>query len=156
MEAAFEMVLEELRSYDPAVVIAAFTGIAVFIVELILYSKGIIFSSGEKKLEQAKKKNHTVIAQRTHLNFEDRKNDAGHMERVWFAVYEYSFKGIHGKKTIISHHGMPGATLTPYHDGKSSKVYTDTEMRQHKRSILLLIIPLVVMLLVAKLLGYQP
>ena len=154
MEELIQLLKEEIQTVDPVLLISVLSGIAVFVLELILYSKGIIFSAGEKRLEKAKKLGHTVTAHRVHINFEDRRNDSGQMDRVWVAKYEYTFQGIRGYKVIISHHGAPGTTLTLYHDGKA--VYTDTEMRQHKRSFLLMIIPIVVMLLVAKLLGYQP
>ena len=156
MEELKQLLAEEFKDIDPVLLISVIAGVAVFIVELILYSKGLIFSKGQKRLEHAKKMGYTVTAYRTFINVEDRVNSDGHTQREWEAVYEDDFKGVHGKKMIISHHGMPAATITLYHDGKSSKVYTDTEMQQHKRAFVLLIIPLVVMLLVAKLLGYQP
>ena len=45
---------EQLLAYDPAVWIGVFTAIVVFAIEIVLYKKGIIFSSGEKKIAKAK------------------------------------------------------------------------------------------------------
>ena len=156
MEELIQLLKEEFQSADPVAVITVLSGVVVFILELILYNKGLIFSKGQKRFEYAKKMGYTITAYRTFINVEDQVNSDGQTVREWEAVYEYDFKGVHGKKMIISHHGMPGTAITLYHDGKSSKVYTDAEMQQHKRAFLLLIIPLVVMMLVAKLLGYQP
>jgi hypothetical protein len=147
---------EELPPFNPIAVATVSAGIAVFIIELILYNKGLIFSSGEKRLERAKKNGYFIIAHRTFINFDDQRNDAGRLDRTWCARYEYEFRGIRGSKTVISHHGRPAPTLTLYHDGKSSKVYTEAEMRKHKQTILIYVIPIVVMILVAKLLGFQP
>lgn len=152
----FTLFEQELQQYDPKLLTAGLIGLGIFILELILYSKNIIFSSGEKRLKKAKELGHTIIAHRTFMNFEDRMNSSGHEERIWTATYEYEFKGKHGKKTIISHHGRPSSTMTLYHDGNSTKVYTESEMRQHKRTIFLLIIPIVIIIIVAKLLNYQP
>jgi hypothetical protein len=156
MEELRQLFTEELQSVDPVSLITVIAGVVVFVAELILYSKGLIFSAGKKRLENAKKNGYTVTAHRTFVNFEDRENDSGHTERIWEAVYEYDFKGVHGKKMVFSHQSIPPTTITLYHDGKSYKVYTEAEMSRYKRSFLMLIIPLVVMLLVAKLLGYQP
>lgn len=156
MEELMQLLKEEFQNADPVAVITVLSGVVVFILELILYNKGLIFSKGQKRLEYAKKMGYTITAYRTYIHVENRANNEGRTQQEWEAIYEYDFKGVHGKKMIISHHGMPGTTITLYHDGKSSKVYTDAEMCQHKRTFLLLIIPLVVMMLVAKLLGYQP
>ena len=154
MEEVKQLFTEGLRDIDPVALISVIAGVAVFIVELVLYSKGLIFSKGQKRLALAKKNGYTVTAHQTFINFQERMDGSG--ERIWEAIYEYDFKGVHGKKMVFSHQSIPPTTITLYHDGKTSKVYTDAEMRQYRRPFLMLIIPLVVMLLVAKLLGYQP
>ena len=154
MEELQELFAEGLRDVDPVALTSIIAGVAVFIVELVLYSKGLIFSKGKKRFAKAKQNGYTINAYRTFINFQERMDGSG--ERIWEAVYEYDFKGVHGKKMVFSHQSAPPTTITLYHDGKSSKVYTEAEMRQYKRPFLMLIIPLVVMLLVAKLLGYQP
>lgn len=154
MEEVKQLFTEGLRDIDPVALISVIAGVAVFIVELVLYSKGLIFSKGQKRLAMAKKNGYTVTAHQTFINFQERMDGSG--ERIWEAIYEYDFKGVHGKKMVFSHQSIPPTTITLYHDGKTSKVYTDAEMRQYRRPFLMLIIPLVVMLLVAKLLGYQP
>lgn len=154
MEELIQLLKEEIQTVDPVALITVLSGVAVFILELILYNKGLIFSKGQKRLAMAKKNGYTVTAHQTFINFQERMDGSG--ERIWEAIYEYDFKGVHGKKMVFSHQSIPPTTITLYHDGKTSKVYTDAEMRQYRRPFLMLIIPLVVMLLVAKLLGYQP
>lgn len=149
MNDIINLIRMELSMHDSSVVIAVGVGIFIYILEVILYSKGILFASGPKRLELAKQNGYMVTAKRTDLTFDAKDNANGVSTRNWFAVYECDFKGKHHKKYIYSYHGMPASALTLYHDGKSSKLYTETEMKEHRKSFLMIFIPLAVMFAIA-------
>ena len=154
MEETVNLFKEALETYEPAQLIGLAAGIMVFILELVLTSKGILFSSGDKRLKKAAAEGRVLTGYQVSLNFRDRTKDSGVTDRIWTASYEYMFQGRKGRKVLVSTNSRPAPTITLYHDG--SKVYTDNEMRKHNRIILIFIIPFAVMIAVALLLGYRP
>lgn len=64
---------EQLLAYDPAVWIGVFTAIVVFAIEIVLYKKGIIFSSGEKKIAKAKESGHMLSATQVKCRYYEKK-----------------------------------------------------------------------------------
>lgn len=152
MEEYFELIKTEFQSYDPALLAGFAAGVVVFILELILSSKGILFSGGKKRLQEAIDKGNVIIGHQIKSRFWDKEDD-GNSHRVWSATYEYELngrKGIKHVQTTIS----PPSTISLYHDGK--KVYTQSEMIKQERTILVIIIPVLVTIGVAFLLGYRP
>lgn len=84
---------EQLLAYDPAVWIGVFTAIVVFAIEIVLYKKGIIFSSGEKKIAKAKESGHMLSATQVKCRYYEKSSGA----RNYAATYEYELNGLHTK-----------------------------------------------------------
>lgn len=74
------------------------------------------------------------------------------------ARYECEFKERRRIKITGSYsNGMLSETIILYHNGKSSKLYTADEMSKHKKAFFIIyLLPIVVAIVVAKLLGYNP
>lgn len=62
-----------LAGYGPALWCGVAAGIATFIVEVILCTKGILFAGADRKLALAKQRGHMLTATRTSLRFRDRE-----------------------------------------------------------------------------------
>lgn len=58
-----------LAGYGPALWCGVAAGIATFIVEVILCTKGILFAGADRKLALAKQRGHMLTATRTSLRF---------------------------------------------------------------------------------------
>ena len=53
--------IEILAGYGPAVWLGVLAAIVTFVIEIILYTKGILFAGGEQKLRRARKEGKAVL-----------------------------------------------------------------------------------------------
>ena len=154
------MTLEEtfraLASYGPAVWAGVVAAIAVFVIEIILCTKGILFSSAEKKIERAKKMGHMIIARRKSMRFRDRESENSTTNRMYIATYEYVVDGECKTKQVISTSVKPPYQITLYYLNSPKKVFSSYDVGKNPLKILLFIIPVLVAYVVMTLLGFKP
>lgn len=139
---------EQLLAYDPAVWIGVFTAIVVFAIEIVLYKKGIIFSSGEKKIAKAKESGHMLSATQVKCRYYEKSSGA----RNYVATYEYELNGLHTKKVVTSN-SMPPLKITLYHD--NGRVFSEADVSSSPSKLLMYIIPIIAAIAVMKALGFE-
>lgn len=139
---------EQLLAYDPAVWIGVFTAIVVFVIEIVLYKKGIIFSGGEKKIAEAKAKGNVLSATRIKCRYYDKSSGA----RNYVATYEYELNGLHTKKVVTSN-SMPPLKITLYCD--NGKVFLESDIDSSPVKLLMYIIPVIAAIMVMMALGFK-
>lgn len=139
-------------SYLPAL-----TGLAVFILEIMLAVKGIIFAGGRKKLEKAKQEGRVIAADRTYWHRSRHYGENGkgsHWE--CYAEYEYDVgKKRKKKKVYFRNLGIPPLHLELYYiTSPDKRVYTEEEMDREPFIFLFYLIPLAAGVCVEMLLRY--
>lgn len=111
----------EFASYDTSIWIGLIIAVVIFIFEIFLLKKGLIFSSGIKKYKRAKRLGHSVIAKKTSCRYKDRGNKTGVRDRIYIAQYQYEYNGIVRRKQIILTGALPPDSITLYFLPSSNK-----------------------------------
>ncbi len=145
-----------LAGYGPALWCGVAAGIATFIVEVILCTKGILFAGADRKLALAKQRGHMLTATRTSLRFRDREPEGTRTNRIYIANYEYTVNGKRRTKQITSTSVKPPLTITLYYLSSRTKVFLEYDLGKNPLQILLYIVPILVAYLVATALGFKP
>lgn len=141
---------------DPRLLIGAAAGIGVMVLEIILANKGLIMSKGPKRLARAKALGHVLQGTLVDCWYETKTGESGNTEYVYHGKYSYYVNGVKYIKKVISYHGRPSQTVALYYDDNPSRVYLEEEMtRQSVGGCLVTLIPVVVAVVVAMLLGYE-
>lgn len=146
---------QQILSYEPAVWCGVASAIIVFIIEIILCKKQIIFSGVEKKIQEAKTKGNVIKAYRTNCRYNDKNSKDKTANRMWIAMYEYEIDGVKSKKQIISTSIEPPLTINLYYTNNSKKVLSEYDGGKNPLQILLYIIPVLVAFVVMKLFGFK-
>lgn len=134
----------------PAVYCGIIAAVIVFIIEIKLHNKGLIFSSDEKRLTRAKEKGHVISAKQVRCRYHD--YDSG--RRNYIATYEYEINGTKGKKVIVSK-TQPPFSINVYYDVSPKKVFSDYDVGTSPLRILMYIIPIIVAYFVMRAMGYS-
>lgn len=139
---------EQLLAYDPAVWVGVFTAIVIFVIEIALYKKGIIFSGDEKRIAKAKAKGNVLSATQVKCRYYDKSSGA----RNYVATYEYELDGLHTKKVVTSN-SIPPVKITLYYD--NGKVFSEFDVGSSPLILLMYIIPIIAAFFVMKALGFR-
>ncbi len=148
-------IAEALGSFPPEVWCGTIAGIVTFAIELVLVSKGIIFSGRNKRLEKAREAGRCVLGKRVRCHYRDKSSDNKTCNRRYVAQYEYTLNGKTKTKQVTSLGSEPGYTIWLYYDEKG-RVFTDGPTAKDLLTIVLYIIPVLVAGLVLKVLGFEP
>lgn len=151
----FSEALEELSQYDPALWIGAIAAIVVFIVELSLYKKGLIFASGDKKLERAQKAGNVIPATMIKCRYKDKEPSDKTINRMYIATYEYSVNGEKRTKRIVTTGSKPPYNLSFYYEDNPDRIFSSYDIRPSRWQFLLYVIPILVAVAVMKMLGFS-
>lgn len=146
---------EILAGYDTAVWCGLLVAVITFVIEVILCSKGIIFSKEEKLIAAAKKKGNMITAKMTDCRYEDRTPYDKRTNRMYIAMYEYVIGGISRKKQIISTSGKPPRTITLYYGSNPKKTISEYDVIRPSFKFLIYIIPILVAFLTMKIMGFS-
>ena len=148
-------VLKYFISFGPVVWIGVLSAVITFVVEIRLCQKGILFSSGEKKLKKARELGNIIQATCVSSRYiDDKDNDSITATRQYAAVYQYEVNGEVKKKCIISTGVNPPQILWLYYINSPYKVFSEYDVGTSPFQFLLYIIPILVAFIVMKLLGY--
>ena len=147
---------EHLAAYGPGFWCGVAAGIAVFVVEVILTSRGMLFAGDDKKLALAKQRGNMIAATRTQLRFRDRGSEGAGRDRVYIADYEYTVDGVTRTKQVSSTSVKPPRTITLYYMSSPKKVFSEYDTGKNPLQILLYIAPVLVAYVVATALGFRP
>lgn len=144
---------EIFREFGVAGVSGIVTVSAVFILELILDSKGLILHNGQKRLEAAEREGRMLTADRIRLDKPDHYKDID----WYYAVYEYYVNGKRKTKVISRTRTCPPETITLYYiSSPAKKVYTYGELTNEPLRPLFTILPFAAGALVMWLIGGAP
>lgn len=143
------------RQFPPAVWCGALAALATFILEMVLVSKGIIFSGRNKRVEKARAAGRYMKGKQVKCRYHDSGSDQKTCNRRYVAQYEYTLNGKTKTKQVSSTGIRPGYTIWLYYDEKG-RVFTDDPPLTDILMIVLYIIPILVGGLVLELLGYKP
>ncbi len=148
-------IADALNSFPPAVWCGTIAGIVTFAIEMVLVSKGIIFSGRNKKVEKAREAGRCVKGKRVRCHYHDKASDNKTCNRRYVAQYEYTLNGKTKTKQVSSTGTEPGYTIWLYYDEKG-RVFTDGPTAKDLLMIVLYIIPVLVAAFVFHILGYKP
>lgn len=139
---------KQLLAYDPAVWVGVFTAIVIFVIEIALHKKGIIFSGGDKRIAKAKVKGNVLSATQVKCRYYDKSSGA----RNYVATYEYELNGLHTKKVVTSN-SIPPLKITLYYD--NGKVFSEFDVGSSLLKLPLYIIPIIAAITVMMALGFK-
>lgn len=148
-EITFKEAFKQLANFGLPIWLGVGSAIIVFIIEIILCSKKIIFAGNDKKIEDAKKKGNILKATRISCRFNDRETKNSSLNRTWIAKYKYNLNGLEKTKQIISKSIEPPYTIDLYYTS-NGKVLSGYDSSNNPLKILLYILPILVAYLVVK------
>lgn len=151
----FSDVWEALSAYDPALWFGVVAAIVVFVIEIVLMKKGLIFSGGEKRLECARKAGHVIPATMIKCRYEDKDSSGKTANRMYIATYEYSAFGAVQTARIVTVGTKPPNAISLYYDSHPGKVFSEYDIKPNPLQFLLYVIPIVVAVVVMKMLGFN-
>ena len=146
---------EQLLAYDPAVWIGILAALIVFVIEIVLGIKGVIFAGGEKKIERAKRAGKTLTATMTNCRYEDRSPHEKTANRMYIALYEYYVGDKRITKQVVSTSIQPPRTITLYYTSTPDKAFSEYEVGKNPLKVIIYIVPIIVAFLVMKALGFS-
>lgn len=141
---------ESLTYYDPAIYCGIIAAVIVFVIEIKLHNRNLIFSGDEKRIQRAKEKGHVISAKQVKCRYRDR--DSG--RRNYIATYEYEINGMQGKKVIVTN-SHPPLSINLYYDVSPKKIFSEYDMGTGSLKILMYIIPIIVAYFVMRVMGYS-
>ncbi len=148
-------IMDVFTQFDPELWFGVIVAIAVFVLELVLYTKGIIFSKGDKRLQAAKDAGRMVIAKRVRCRYKDNAPDHKTINRRYCAQYEYTLNGKTKTKQIVTTGCEPPYTTTLYYDKGGKKVFSSYDVAGSPFELVIYIIPIVVAYYVLLAIGYE-
>lgn len=144
-----------LAGYGIEVWAGIFAAIFVFIFEIVLCKKGIIFASGEKKIEKAKREGKTLTATMTNCRYNDRAPQGKTANRMYIALYEYYVGTKRMTKQVVSTSVKPPHSITLYYTSSPTKTFSDYDVGKNPLKIIIYIVPVIVAFFVMKALGFN-
>lgn len=153
----FEEVWQQLASYGAPLWCGVISAIIVFIIEIILCSKKIIFSDAKfkKKVQKAIEQGNVVTGKLYKSRYRDREPDNKTANRMYVASYKYLVNDIEYRYRLISTSSKPPYTINLYYINNPKKAFSEADNKPSSLQALLYIIPLVVVITVMKLMGYS-
>ena len=145
----------EILSYDPSLWFGLIGAVIVFIVEIILLKKKIIFNGFEKKIEEARKDGRVLNATRISCRYENREPESKTINRIYIAYYQYELNGKIGKYQVVSTSLEPPRNIYLYYKKNSNKVFSTYGKKSNPLIILIYIIPILVAYFIMKVMEYN-
>lgn len=139
---------QQLLSYDPAVWVGVLTAVAIFVLEIILHKKNILFSGDEKRIQKAKDKGNVITATQVKCRYYDKSSGA----RNYVATYEYNFNGTHQKRVVTSN-SQPPLKISLYYD--KNKIFSEFDCGSSPLKLLMYIIPVAAAVAVMMAMGFR-
>lgn len=144
---------EQILAYNPAIWFGLIGAIVVFIIEIILVKKKIIFGGFEKKIKGAQKEGRVLNGRRISCRYENRAPNDKTINRIYISYYEYELNGKKGKYQVVSTSIEPPYTIPLYYEKNSNKVFSNYGKKSNPLIVLIYIIPILVAYVIIKLLG---
>ena len=154
-EVSLSEAFEILAGYGIEVWVGIFVAIFVFILEIVLCKKGIIFSSAEKKIDRAKRAGKTLTATMTNCRYNDRAPNNKTANRMYIALYEYYVGTKRMTKQVVSTSVKPPHTITLYYTTSPYKAFSEYEVGKNPLKFIIYIVPIVVAYFVMQALGFN-
>lgn len=143
-----------LASYDVAIWVGIVVAVVIFVIEMVLCKKGIIFSSTYKKKAEAVRKGNVIQGKQISCVHRDRR-DGKNTDRIYTAYYEYYVDGKKRKKHVTSTSLKPPSVISLYYTKNPNKVFSEYDLEESSFRILLYIIPIVMAYVVMNLMGFD-
>ena len=142
--------------YGPAVWLGVLAAVVTFVVEIILCSKGILFSGGEQKLKRARKEGKAVLGTLKSCRYKDREPEGKTANRLYTGIYEYTVDGVTRTTRLVLSGQKPPHTLYFYYTSNPEHVFSEYDVGKNPLKLLLYIIPVLVAYVVMTALGFRP
>lgn len=122
---------------------------------IILASTGTLTldSKVDDFIEEAKRRGNVVKAHRTSLLMKDTGEDKKLKDRQYTGVYEFELNGKRKKETVVLLANKPPVEINIYYSDKNGKYMTDYHKRTTLKSVFIILLPLIVAVSVAIILG---
>lgn len=146
---------QQILSYDSSLWFGLIGAIIIFIIEIILMKKKIIFSGFERKIEDARKNGRVISAKRISCRYNDRNPKTATTDRIWIAMYKYELNGKKKKYQVVSASVEPPYTIHLYYNKNASKVFSNYGKKSNPLIILIYIIPILVSFIILRLMGFN-
>ena len=146
---------QQILSYDSALWFGLLGAIVVFVIEIILVKKKIIFGGFEKKIKEAQEDGRILNATRISCRYENRNPGTKTINRIYIAYYQYELNGKTGKYQVVSTSLEPPYTIPLYYEKNSSKVFSNYGKKSNPLIVLIYIIPILVAYFIMKFLGFN-
>ncbi len=147
--------IKVLADYGAPFWVGLFSAVVVFVVEIILCTKGTIFASGDKKISMAKKAGNMFTATMYRLRYTDRGPKDNTANRMYVAQYEYYVGGKRATKQVVTNCTKPPQFITVYYLKSPHKTFTEYDVGKKPLKILIYIIPILVAYAVMTALGFR-
>lgn len=145
-----------LAGYGPAVWLGVLAAIVTFVIEIILYTKGILFAGGEQKLRRARKEGKAVLGTLKDCRYQNREPEEKTANRLYTGIYEYTVDGVTRTKQLTLSGTKPPHTLYFYYTSSPEHVFSEYDVGKNPLKILLYIIPILAAYIVMTALGFRP
>ena len=151
---SFSELMEALASFPVAVWYGCPAALLVFILEIILVQKGILFPDDNRK-EKAIQAGHIIKAKKIKMRYKDTDESGKTATRKYYATYEYTVDGAQKTYRVVSGGSEPGFFLSLYYEKTPNKVFSDYDIKPSPFQFVLYLIPLAVAFLVMHLMGFS-
>lgn len=146
---------EQILSYDISLWFGLLGAIIVFIIEIILLKKKLIFSGFEKKVKEAQKDGRVINATRVSCRYKNREPESKTINRIYIAYYKYELNGKVGKYQVVSTSIEPPYTIPLYYEKNTNKVFSNYGKKSNPLIFLIYIIPILVAYFIMKTMGFE-
>lgn len=135
---------QQILSYDLSLWFGLIGALTIFIIEIILMKKKIIFGGFERKIEDARKNGRVISAKRISCRYENRNPRTKTINRIYIAYYQYELNGKIGKYQVVSTSVELPYSIYLYYNNNSNKVFSNYGKNSNPLIILIYIIPILV------------
>lgn len=151
----FKEVWEQLTSYGAPLWCGVLGAIIVFIIEIILCNKKVLFANSDKKINEARKKGHVITGNLVKCTYKDRNSDTKVTDRIYSAKYKYTVSDTEYYYWTTSISVKLPYTISLYYINNPQKTFSKADIKPNPFQILLYIIPIAVAIIIMKLMGYN-
>lgn len=145
--------IQEWSSYSPGLWGGIITLFVVYAIEIVLFKKRLIFSSGLRKMEKIKREGTKINAKCVKCYCREKESGTQARQRVYRATYEYEIDGNVRHKQVVSTSLRPPESIVLYRLPNSDKVVSEGEGVATPSILLFYIFPIIAAVVVANLMG---
>lgn len=149
----WRQVMQEWSSYSPGLWGGVITLFVVYAIEIVLLKKRLIFSSGLREMEKAKREGTKITAKCVKCYCRERESDTKAPRRIYRATYEYEMDGKVRQKYVTSTSLRPPESIVLYRLPNSNKIVSEYDRSSNPAILLFYLFPIIAAGIVTNLMG---